>query len=122
MEVHAFARALIHPLRRQILEGMPENEAVSPSDLAERFDVSLGVTAYHVRKLAVMDLIELERTVPRRGAVEHYYRRTAGVGDALKSLEKLATSLEGVGVDGRRPSARSKSKSKGKSRRGDSNP
>jgi hypothetical protein len=37
---------------------------------------SLGTLAYHFRHLRDLGLIELSRTVPRRGAVEHRYRLT----------------------------------------------
>ena len=37
----------------------------------------LGVVSYHVRMLRGYDCVELVRTEPRRGAVQHFYRATA---------------------------------------------
>src|SRR6202034_1642304 len=39
----------------------------------DELDASLGVVSYHVRQLARLGLAKLERTRPRRGALEHYY-------------------------------------------------
>jgi hypothetical protein len=33
----------------------------------------LGVTSYHVRRLAALGFLKLVRKTPRRGAIEHYY-------------------------------------------------
>jgi DNA-binding transcriptional ArsR family regulator len=49
----------------------------SPRELAEAFGEPLGRVSHHVRSLAEAGHIELVRTRPRRGAVEHFYR-TAG--------------------------------------------
>jgi hypothetical protein len=38
--------------------------------------VTLGVVSYHVRELRTVTLIAETRTEPRRGALEHFYRRT----------------------------------------------
>ena len=37
----------------------------------------LGVVSYHVRMLRDYDCVELVRTEPRRGALQHFYRATA---------------------------------------------
>ncbi len=66
-------RALGHPLRQQILKLLNEREA-SPSQLAAELNVALPKLAYHVRILLDNDAIELTRTRPVRGAVEHFYR------------------------------------------------
>ena len=66
-------KALTHPLRAQILRQLEERTA-SPSALAEELGAPLGNVAYHVRQLAGLGLIELVRTTPRRGAIEHEYR------------------------------------------------
>jgi DNA-binding transcriptional ArsR family regulator len=66
-------KALAHPLRIRIL-AILEEDAASPSELAERLDAPLGNVAYHVRALANLGLIKLVRTTPVRGAVEHHYR------------------------------------------------
>jgi DNA-binding transcriptional ArsR family regulator len=69
-------KALAHPLRIRILSIL-EEDAASPSELAEQLDAPLGNVAYHVRALANLGLIKLVRTTPVRGAVEHHYRAPA---------------------------------------------
>lgn len=69
------ARTHVHLLRIQILETLLErDEAMSPKQLHQLLGHSLGVTSYHVKELAGKGLLTLERTEPRRGAVEHFYR------------------------------------------------
>jgi DNA-binding transcriptional ArsR family regulator len=46
----------------------------SPSELADALGEPLGNVSYHVRILRELDCIELVRTEPRRGALEHFYR------------------------------------------------
>jgi len=51
------------------------NEGVaSPNEMAKEFGESLPLVSYHVRILRELDCIELVRTTPRRGAIEHHYR------------------------------------------------
>jgi DNA-binding transcriptional ArsR family regulator len=66
-------KALSHPLRVQILSLLDGNVR-SPKELAGELGEPLGNVSYHVRTLADLDLIELLKKVPRRGAIEHYYR------------------------------------------------
>lgn len=68
-------KALSHPLRMKLLAILSEREA-SPTELATELGEPLGNVAYHVKTLAELDCIELVRTTPRRGAVEHHYRAT----------------------------------------------
>src|SRR3954470_20557923 len=70
------AKALAHPLRARILERLGEREA-SPGELADALREPLGVVSYHVRVLREYNCVELVRTVPRRGALQHYYRAIA---------------------------------------------
>ena len=54
------------------------NERVaSPSELADELGEPLGNVSYHMRRLAELECIELVRTTPVRGALEHHYRATA---------------------------------------------
>jgi DNA-binding transcriptional ArsR family regulator len=69
-------KALAHPLRMKLLVAMSEREA-SPSELATELNEPLGNVAYHVRMLERLECIELVRTTPRRGALEHHYRAIA---------------------------------------------
>ena len=70
------AKALGHPLRSRILAVLDEREA-SPSELAAEFSEPLANVAYHVRTLHDLDLVQLVRQTPRRGAIEHHYRAIA---------------------------------------------
>jgi DNA-binding transcriptional ArsR family regulator len=82
------ARAIAHPLRREILSALGEQEA-SPSALAGRLGQSVGKVSYHVNKLVELGLAELVRTAPRRGATEHFYRAigtTYFPGDSFAAL------------------------------------
>lgn len=65
--------ALSHPLRVHILDALAE-AAASPSDLAREVGLSVNYVAYHVKELQKLGYVELVKTEPRRGTVEHYYR------------------------------------------------
>ena len=49
----------------------------SPAELAFELEAPLGVVAYHVRRLREFGCVELVRTEPRRGALQHFYKATA---------------------------------------------
>jgi DNA-binding transcriptional ArsR family regulator len=68
-----YVKALSHPLRVRILALLDERPA-SPVELAGWLGAALGTTAYHVRTLERMGLIELIRETRVRGAIEHTYR------------------------------------------------
>jgi hypothetical protein len=46
----------------------------SPNQMAAELGVPVGTLSYHTRLLRDLGWIELVRTAPRRGAVEHFYR------------------------------------------------
>lgn len=69
-------KALTHPLRVDILRALEERVA-SPSELADEIGAPLGNVSYHVRQLHALGLIELVKTTPRRGAIEHHYKALA---------------------------------------------
>lgn len=69
-------KALGHPLRQRILQEL-RDEAKSPSELAAFLGEPLGNVSYHVKILTECETVELVRTQPVRGAVEHFYRATA---------------------------------------------
>ena len=68
------ARVLSHPLRPQILDVLVRRGEASPNEIATELGVPLGTLSYHTRLLRDHGWIELTREVPRRGAVEHFYR------------------------------------------------
>jgi DNA-binding transcriptional ArsR family regulator len=69
-------KALAHPLRVEILMILNERMA-SPNELSKELDEGLSQVSYHVKVLKDFECIEMVKTEPRRGAVEHYYRATA---------------------------------------------
>jgi DNA-binding transcriptional ArsR family regulator len=66
-------KAISHPLRLLLLARLNEGEA-SPKELASALGEPIGRVSHHVRVLSRIGAIELVRTEPRRGAVEHFYR------------------------------------------------
>jgi DNA-binding transcriptional ArsR family regulator len=68
------AKALSHPLRRRVLERFMDAGEASPNEVAKELAAPLSTVSYHVHILRDLQCIELMRTEPRRGAVEHYYR------------------------------------------------
>jgi DNA-binding transcriptional ArsR family regulator len=68
------ARVLSHPLRPRILQILQDRGEASPNEIAGELDVPLGTLSYHTRLLRDAGWIELVREVPRRGAVEQFYR------------------------------------------------
>jgi DNA-binding transcriptional ArsR family regulator len=69
------AKALAHPLRVRILTSLHKGVS-SPNQLAQELEEPLGNVSYHVKTLLDFDCVELVKTEPRRGAVEHFYRAT----------------------------------------------
>lgn len=69
------AKALAHPLRVRILSSLHKGIS-SPNQLAQELNEPLGNVSYHVKTLLEYDCVELVKTEPRRGAVEHFYRAT----------------------------------------------
>jgi DNA-binding transcriptional ArsR family regulator len=60
----------------RILQRLTEHGVASPSELADALGEPLANVSYHVRILRELDCLELVRTEPRRGALEHFYRAT----------------------------------------------
>lgn len=81
---NAVQRALAHPVRAQILSQLRRGPA-SPSQLADAVGESVGVASYHVRVLAEAGLAELVGTVPKRGALQHFY--------AVRDADTLGVTL-----------------------------
>jgi DNA-binding transcriptional ArsR family regulator len=65
-------KGLSHPLRVQILTLINERPW-SPRELQKELNEGLSQVSYHVKVLKDFELIELVKTEPRRGAVEHFY-------------------------------------------------
>lgn len=104
------AKALAHPLRVRILNSLHKNVS-SPNQLSQELDEPLGNVSYHVKTLLQFDCVELVKTEPRRGAVEHYYRATERVFFSDEDWAKIPASarkgiagviLEAIGEDATR--------------------
>jgi DNA-binding transcriptional ArsR family regulator len=69
-------KAFGHPLRMRLLTLITERGEASPVELSRELGQPLATVSHHTRVLRDLGYIELSRTEPRRGAVEHYYRAT----------------------------------------------
>jgi DNA-binding transcriptional ArsR family regulator len=75
---HRVLKALGHPLRQRILRVLGDRVA-SPVELSRELEEPLGNVSYHVKMLEELEAIELVRTAPVRGTLEHFYRATMRV-------------------------------------------
>ena len=87
----ALLRAISHPLRHRLL-GMLDGRTASPNMLARELGLPLGRVSYHIRLLSDLGAIELVRTEPRRGALEHFYRAVTTVWFSEGDWTKLPRS------------------------------
>lgn len=96
-------KALSHPLRREILIALEGERVASPTELATELGASLGTVSYHVKTLLDLDALELVRTQPVRGALEHFYkakiRPTITPEDRRKLPASVRRSLAGQDVE-----------------------
>ncbi|HEX5928700.1 MAG TPA: winged helix-turn-helix domain-containing protein [Solirubrobacterales bacterium] len=101
------AKALAHPLRVKILTSLQKGIS-SPNQLSQELGEPLGNVSYHVKTLLEYDCVELVKTEPRRGAVEHFYRATERTFFSDRDWKKIPASarkgitgsvLETVGQD-----------------------
>jgi DNA-binding transcriptional ArsR family regulator len=101
------AKALAHPLRVRILSSLHKGVS-SPNQLSQELGEPLGNVSYHVKTLLEYDCVELVKTEPRRGAVEHFYCATERAFFSTSDWEKIPASarkgicgsiLETVGQD-----------------------
>jgi DNA-binding transcriptional ArsR family regulator len=110
-----YVKAMSHPLRVRILALLDERIA-SPVELAGWLGATLGTTAYHVRTLERMGLVELVHETRVRGAVEHHYRskdrprvsdeawaaappiaKQAAVSSSLQTIDAYASAASAAG-------------------------
>jgi DNA-binding transcriptional ArsR family regulator len=85
-------KALAHPIRVNVLDILNERVA-SPNQLAQELGEGLSQVSYHVKVLRDYECIELVRTEPRRGAVEHFYRATTRPMLSDSDFEQLPRSI-----------------------------
>jgi DNA-binding transcriptional ArsR family regulator len=92
------AKALAHPLRVRILTSLHRGVS-SPNQLSQELGEPLGNVSYHVKTLLEYDCVELVKTEPRRGAVEHFYRATERAFFSTSDWEKIPASAR-KGISG----------------------
>ena len=92
------AKALAHPLRVRILTSLHKGVS-SPNQLSQELGEPLGNVSYHVKTLLEYDCVELVKTEPRRGAVEHFYRATERAFFSPGDWEKIPASAR-KGISG----------------------
>jgi DNA-binding transcriptional ArsR family regulator len=88
-------KVISHPLRQRIMVRLSQRVA-SPNQLATELGEPLARLSYHVNALVKADAIELVRTEPRRGAVEHFYRALVRPWFSDDDWTRLAPSLRGT--------------------------
>ncbi len=92
-------KALTHELRVEIL-GILNERIASPNELANELNEGLSQVSYHVKVLRDYECIELVKTEPRRGAVEHYYRATSRAFLTDRDWQRLPDSIRpGLSAD-----------------------
>src|SRR6185503_18251471 len=97
--------ALRHPLRRQILRAMAEQDPISPRQISDELRQPLSNVSYHVRVLADCGAVTLVDTAPVRGSMQHFYSpRDRG---ALGARGPRTERGRRAGCGGRRRGARS---------------
>ena len=84
---HDLLVALRHPLRRRILRVMADGRAISPRELSNVLGQPLSNVSYHVRVLSARAAINLVKTKPARGSVQHFYRSAVEAPWARQVLE-----------------------------------
>lgn len=94
------AKALSHSLRVEILKLLNEGEW-SPRRMSDELNEGLSNVSYHVGVLRDFELIELTKTVPRRGAVEHFYRALERPFVRAGQVDCIPKSAQGAIVVGR---------------------
>jgi DNA-binding transcriptional ArsR family regulator len=89
--------ALRHPLRRQILRAMAEQDPISPRQISDELRQPLSNVSYHVRVLADCGAVTLVDTAPVRGSMQHFYSPAI---EEPWALAVLGLSGEGEPVPG----------------------
>jgi DNA-binding transcriptional ArsR family regulator len=87
--------ALRHPLRRQILRTMANQDHISPRQISDELRQPLSNVSYHVRVLADCGAVALVDTAPVRGSMQHFYSSTID--------EPWALAVLGLSEDGEPP-------------------
>jgi DNA-binding transcriptional ArsR family regulator len=97
--------ALRHPLRRQILRTMAEQDPISPRQISDELREPLSNVSYHVRVLADCGAVTLVDTEPVRGSMQHFYSSTIEEAWALAVLGLSENGEESTGGEDEAPAA-----------------
>jgi DNA-binding transcriptional ArsR family regulator len=97
--------ALRHPLRRQILRTMVEQDRISPRQISDELRQPLSNVSYHVRVLADCGAVTLVDTEPVRGSMQHFYSSTIEEAWALAVLGLSENGEEPTGGEDEAPAA-----------------
>lgn len=93
------ARGMAHPLRAQILAYLTEHPVSSPAEMeragvGEKDGAELSHISYHTRVLEELALVELVKTEPVRGALEHFYRAISRMFLDVEAWKKLPREMK----------------------------
>jgi DNA-binding transcriptional ArsR family regulator len=97
--------ALRHPLRRQILRAMAEQDPISPRQISDELRQPLSNVSYHVRVLADCGAVTLVDTAPVRGSMQHFYSPAIEEPWALAVLGLSEDGEDTVGGESEDPAA-----------------
>lgn len=76
--------AISKPQRRRILRALHQADgALSPNELAKTFGLPVSHVSYHVTTLKECRALALTDTLPKRGAMEHFYASTLADNEAV---------------------------------------
>ena len=96
---HSLMKGLSHRLRTRVLAILNERVS-SPNLLSKELNEGLSQVSYHIDALKKLKLIELVKTEPRRGAVEHFYRGTRPIMIPREAFKDLPASIvAGISMD-----------------------
>jgi DNA-binding transcriptional ArsR family regulator len=97
--------ALRHPLRRQILRAMADQDPISPREISDELRQPLSNVSYHVRVLADCGAVTLVDTAPVRGSMQHFYSPAIEQPWALAVLGLSEDGEAPTGGEGEEPTA-----------------
>ncbi len=86
--------SISHPVRIEA-QRILFYRVASPNEIAQELGISVSTASYHVKQLLAEGCVELVKEVPRRGAVEHFYRAkvpTAFFGEEWTGLPRETRS------------------------------
>lgn len=77
-------RLVRHPTR-VVIAAMLANETMSPNEISDKIDATLGTVSYHVRTMEKFGAIRLVEEKRVRGAIEHFYTMRKPAREPIKN-------------------------------------